>query len=49
MEEILAELDFVEDPAAVAAVRESMSDALANNHIDMTPSSTRGATQRSDG
>ena len=36
MEEILAELDFVEDPAALAAVQESMSDALANNHIDMT-------------
>ena len=35
MDEILAELDLVEDPAAVAAVRESMSDALANNHIDM--------------
>ena len=36
MEEILAELEFVEDPGAIAAVRESMSDASANNHIEMT-------------
>ena len=35
MDEILAELEFIEDPAAVAAVRESMSDALATAHIDM--------------
>ena len=35
MEEILAELDIVEDPTALAALRETMSDALATDHIDM--------------
>ncbi|MYD88231.1 MAG: DUF3883 domain-containing protein [Acidobacteria bacterium] len=35
MEEILAELDIIEDPAAIAAVQESMSDALATDHIDI--------------
>jgi len=35
MEEVLADLDIIEDPAAIAAVQESMSDALATDHIDI--------------
>ena len=34
MDEILAELEFIEDPAAIATVRETMSDALATDNID---------------
>ncbi len=36
MEEILAELDIIENPAAIRAVRDTMSDALATNFIDTT-------------
>ena len=34
MDEILAELDVIENPAAISAVRETMSDALATDFID---------------
>ena len=36
MDEILAELDTIESPAALRTVRETMSDALATNFIDLS-------------
>ena len=35
MEDILGQLDFVEDPAALAAARDALSEALATDHIDL--------------
>ena len=36
MNDILAELEFVDDPASAVAVKEALSTALATPHIDLT-------------
>ena len=43
MEDILADLEFVDSFSSVAAARDALSEALATSHIDMGPDSGRPA------